>query len=110
MRSQHYSPRTEQIYCHWVKRYIYSDIARHPDEMAEPEINSFLTLLAVKEMVSSSTQNHAMAALHSLYRHVLGRHIGDLDEVDRACKPRRLPVVITREEVKAVLTNLCVNK
>ncbi len=74
--------------------------------MAEPEINAFLTHLAVKEKVSASTQNQALCALLFLYRHVLGREIGDLGEVIRARKSRRLPVVMTRDEVKAVLGRL----
>jgi len=74
--------------------------------MAEPEINSFLTHLAVNEKVSVSTQNQALSALLFLYRHVLSREVGDLGEVIRARKPKRLPVVMTREEVKAVLANL----
>ena len=78
--------------------------------MAEPEINAFLTYLAVKEKVSASTQNQALFALLFLYRHVLGREVGDLGEVIRARKPKRLQVVITREEVKAVLTNLSGDK
>ena len=78
--------------------------------MAEPEINAFLTHLAVKEQVSASTQNQALAAVLFLYRHVIGRGIGDLGEVIRARKPERLPVVMTREEVKAVLANLAGDK
>jgi integron integrase len=74
--------------------------------MAEPEINAFLTYLAVKKNVSASTQNQALSALLFLYRHVLGREIGDLGDVIRARKPKRLPVVMTREEVKAVLAHL----
>lgn len=74
--------------------------------MAEPEINAFLTHLAVKEKVSASTQNQALSALLFLYRHVIGREVGDLGDVIRARKPKRLPVVMTREEVKAVLANL----
>ena len=74
--------------------------------MAEPEINAFLTHLAVKEKVSASTQNQALAALLFLYRQVIGRNVGDLGEVIRARKPERLPVVMTREEVKVVLGNL----
>ena len=73
--------------------------ARHLGEMAEPEINAFLTDLAMKEKVGVS-------ALLFLYRHVIGRGVGDLGEVIRARKPKRLPVVMTREEVKAVLSNL----
>jgi len=74
--------------------------------MAEPEINAFLTHLAVKERISASTQNQALSALLFLYRHVLNRKIGDLGEVIRARKPKRLPVVMTREEVKLVLSHL----
>jgi len=74
--------------------------------MAEPEINAFLTHLAVKERVSASTQNQALSAILFLYRHVLNRKIGDLGEVIRARKPKRLPVVMTREEVKLVLSHL----
>jgi integron integrase len=109
-RSRHYSRRTEQTYCHWVKRYIHFHNVRHPTEMAEPEINAFLTHLAVKGKVSASTQNQALSALLFLYRHVLGREIGDLGEVIRARKSKRLPVVMTREEVKAVLANLAGDK
>ncbi len=104
--SRHYSRCTEQAYCLWVKRFIFFHHVRHPVEMAEPEINAFLTHLALKERVSASTQNQALSALLFLYRHVLGKEIGDLGEVIRARRPRRLPVVLTREEVKAVLGNL----
>jgi len=110
LRSRHYSHRTEATYCHWVKRYIFFHHVRHPAEMAEPEINRFLTHLAVREHVSASTQNQALCALLFLYRHVLRREIGDLGEVIRARKPKRLPVVMTREEVKAVLAHLVGDK
>ncbi len=110
LRSRHYSRRTEQTYCHWVKRYIHFHNVRHPAEMAEPEINAFLTHLAVKEKDAASTQNQALSALLFLYRHVLGREVGDLGEVIRARKPKRLPVVMTRDEVKAVLANLSGDK
>jgi len=123
LRSRHYSRRTEQCYCHWaclprreasrrrqVKRFIFFHHVRHPAEMAEPEINAFLTHLAVKEKVSASTQNQALSALLFLYRHVLSREIGDLGEVIRARRPKRLPVVLTREEVKTVLGHLAGDK
>lgn len=110
LRSRHYSRRTEQTYCHWVKRFIFFNKVRHPSEMAEPEINAFLTHLAVKEKVSASTQNQALSALLFLYRYVIMRAVGDLGEVIRARTPRRLPVVMTREEVKAVLANLSGDK
>jgi len=78
--------------------------------MAEPEMNQFLTHLAVKEHVSASTQNQALSALLFLYRYVIGREVGDLGEVIRARKPTRLPVVMTRDEVKAVMANLTGDK
>jgi integron integrase len=106
LRSRHYSRRTEQTYSHWVKRFIYFHNVRHPMDMAEPEINAYLTHLAVKEKVSASTQNQALSALLFLYRHVLDRKVGDLGEVIRARKPQHVPVVMTREEVKSILSHL----
>jgi site-specific recombinase XerD len=69
LRARHYSRRTEQTYCHWVKRVIIFHNKRHPAEMAEPEINAYLTHLAVKEKVSASTQNQALSGLLFLYRY-----------------------------------------
>lgn len=106
LRSRHYSRCTEQTYCQWVKRFVRFNNLRHPSEMAEMEINAFLTHLALKEKVSASTQNQALSALLFLYRRVIGREVRDLGEVIRARKPKRLPVVMTREEVKSVLANL----
>jgi integron integrase len=104
LRSRHYSRRTEQTYCHWVKRFIFFHHVRHPAEMAEPKINAFLTHLAVTERVSASTQ--ALSAVLFLYRHVLGREVGTLEGLIRARKPRRLPVVMTKDEVRAVIGEL----
>ena len=106
LRARHYSRRTEKTYCSWVRRFIFFHNVRHPAEMAEPEINAFLTDLAVKQKVSASTQNQALSALLFLYRHVIGREVGNLGDVVRARKPKRIPVVMTREEVKEVLSNM----
>lgn len=106
LQARHYSRRTEQAYSQWVTRFLHFHQGRHPVEMAEADVNGFLTHLAVTEQVSASTQNQVLAALLFLYRHVIGRNVGDLGEVIRARKPERLPVVMTREEVKAVLANL----
>ena len=106
LRARHYSRRTEQAYCLWTKRFIRFHRLRHPNEMGEAEINAFLTHLAVAAGVSASTQNQALSALLFLYRHVLGRPPGDLGAVVRARRPSRLPVVLTREEVRAVLAQL----
>jgi hypothetical protein len=100
LRSRHYSRRTEQTYCQWVRWFIYFHNLRHPAQMAESEINAYLTHLAVKEKVSASTQNQALSALLFLYRHVLDRKVGDLGEVIRARKPVHIPVVMTREKVR----------
>jgi integron integrase len=110
MRVRHYSKRTEDTYCAWVKRYVHFHNMRHPKEMGEPEINAFLTHLAVAEKVSASTQNQALSALLFLYRNVIGKEVGDLGHVIRARKPIHLPVVLTREEVKALLDQLSGDK
>jgi integron integrase len=110
LRARHYARRTEQAYGHWIGRFTRFHHGRQPAEMAEREINRFLTHLAVTEKVSASTQNQALAAILFLYRHVIRRDIGDLGEVIRARRPERLPIVMTREEVKAVLANLTGDK
>jgi integron integrase len=106
LRSRRYSRRTEQTYCRWVRRFVRYHGLRHPAQMAEPEINAFLTHLAVTEHVSASTQTQALSALLFLYRQVLGRQVGELEELVRARKSRRLPVVLTREEVRSLLGQL----
>ncbi|BAS26851.1 integron integrase [Limnochorda pilosa] len=106
LRSRHYSRRTEESYRLWVRRFIRFHNLRHPAEMGEAEINAFLSHLATHEKVSASTQNQALSALLFLYRNVLRRHTGDLGSVIRARKPRRLPVVLTKDEVRAVLAEL----
>ena len=106
LRTRHYSPRTETVYVMWVKRYIRFHKMRHPRDMGEPEINEFLTHLAVEGKVSASTQNQALAALLFLYRHVLETQVGDLGNVVRARKAHHVPVVMTRAEARAVLAQM----
>src|ERR687891_493464 len=103
IRMRHYSIRTEEAYVSWIKRFILFHGKRHPLEMGEDEITRFLSALAVHEQVSASTQNQALCALVFLYRYVLGLNLGWLDDVVRAKRPQRLPVVLTRLEVKALL-------
>jgi integron integrase len=103
IRMRHYSVRTEEAYVSWIKRFILFHGKRHPLEMGEDEITRFLSALAVRRHVSASTQNQALCALVFLYRHVLGQHLGWLEDVVRAKRPQRLPVVLTRPEVKALL-------
>jgi integron integrase len=104
--AKHYSHRTEKAYIHWIKRYIFFHGKRHPVEMGAPEVTAFLTSLAVHENVAASTQNQALSALLFLYREVLGVELPWLDDVIRAKRPQHLPVVLTREEVRAVLQRL----
>jgi integrase len=94
---------TEKAYIHWIKRFIFFHNKRHPAEMAETEIARFLSSLATESHVSSSTQNQAFNALLFLYQQVLQRKIGLIQGVVRAKKPRRLPVVLTKEEVQRLL-------
>ena len=106
IETRHYSRRTEKAYVHWIKRYIFFHGKRHPAEMGAAEVAAFLTSLAVQGKVAASTQNQALSALLFLYREVLGIDLPWLDEVVRAKRPLHLPVVLTREEVRAVLQRL----
>jgi integron integrase len=106
VRLRHYSRRTEQAYVGWIRRYIHFHGVRHPDEMGSVEVVEFLTDLAVRHRVAASTQNQALSALLFLYREVLGRELEGLDSAVRARAPRKLPVVLTRDEVRAVVAAL----
>ena len=106
MRARRYSRRTEQAYVDWVRRFILFHAKQHPRELGEEEIVEFLSDLAVKRKVSASTQNQAFCALLFLYEQFLERKLGRLDSALRASKPSRLPVVLSREEVRAVLAHI----
>jgi integron integrase len=106
LRVRHMSLRTEKAYLHWIRRYILFHGKRHPKEMGEAEINAFLTHLAVEGQVSASTQTQALCALLFLYRTVLEKEVGELEGLVRAKRRRKLPVVLTAEEVKSVLSRL----
>jgi len=106
VRARHYSRRTEKAYIHWIKRYIFFHGKRHPAELGASEVTAFLTSLAVHDKVAASTQNQALSALLFLYREVLSVELPWLDDVIRAKRPQHLPVVLTRDEVRAVLQRL----
>ena len=106
IRTRHYSYRTEEAYVGWIRRFILFHNKRHPAEMGKAEIQQFLTALAVKRNVAASTQNQALAALLFLYKDVLECDPGWLDDVVRAKRPQRLPVVLTRQEVEGLLAAL----
>ena len=107
IRSRHYSPRTEDAYVHWIKRFIFFfNAKRHPAEMGEPEVTRFLSFLAVDGRVSASTQNQALSALLFLYKAVLEQPLPWLDNLVHARRPERLPVVLSQAEVRAILARL----
>jgi integron integrase len=103
IRTRHYSYRTEKAYVHWIKRFIFFHNKRHPAEMGEAEIGRFLSSLATDSHVSASTQNQALNALLFLYREILKKDIGYVNGVVRAKRPHRLPVVLTRQEVRSIV-------
>ena len=106
IRARHYSRRTEKAYVAWIRRYIFFHDKRHPADMGAPEVTRFLSSLAVEGKVAASTQNQALSALLFLYREVLEVDLPWMDEIVRAKRPQRLPVVLTRDEVRAVLRRL----
>lgn len=106
LRLRHASPRTIEAYQSWTRRFIRYHGRRHPAELGEHEVSAFLTHLAIERSVSSSTQNQALAALLFLYGKVLGRPLEYMANITHAKRPQRLPVVLSRSEVLAVLTRL----
>lgn len=106
IRTLHYSIRTEEAYLKWIREFIIFHGKRHPLEMGASEISRFLSYLARERNIAASTQNQALSALLFLYREVLDYPIDWVDDIERARKPQRLPVVFTRKELKAVLNQL----
>jgi integron integrase len=106
IKSRHYARSTEKTYRFWVKKFICFHNMRHPEEMAEKEVNDFLTYLAVKRHVSASTQNQALSAIIFLYRFVFKRELGKLDGLVRARKSKHRPTVLTKDEMKSLLREL----
>lgn len=106
IRLKHYSIRTEEIYVQTIRKFILYHKKRHPSEMGVDEIRQYLSHLAVDGQVSASTQNQHLSALLFLYREVLGRDLAFVDGIIRAKCPKRVPVVLSRQEVKAILAHL----
>lgn len=104
--ARNYSPRTAKAYVQWARRFIRFHKLKHPAEMGEPEVIAYLTHLAVNRNVSANTQNQALQGLVYLYKHVIGRPLGDITSAVRAKKPQRLPTVLNRQEVRAILIEL----
>jgi integron integrase len=106
VRVRHYSRKTEKAYVHWVRRFIAWSGRRHPRDMAAPEVEGFLSWLATDQRVSDSTQRQALSALLFLYRHVLSIDLPWLDGLVRAKPSQHLPVVLSRDEVRALFAQL----
>lgn len=106
IRVRHYSYRTEQAYVMWVTQYIRFHNLQHPQNLDESDIAAFLTYLAVHRNVAPNTQNQALNALVFLYKHVLDSPLKDLPTIKRASGKQKLPVVLTQQEIKALLKNL----
>lgn len=106
LRTRHYSLATEKAYVHWIKDYLHYHGLRHPEELGRPELETYLSYLAVERNVAASTQNQALSALLFLYRDVLEQNLEYLQNVTRARKPARLPVVLTRDEMRRILVYL----
>ena len=107
-RTQHYAYRTEETYLYWIKRYISFNGNRHPRELGAAEIQLFLSNLAIEFRVSASTQNQALSTILFLYKKVLSIELPWMEEVFRARRPKRVPVVFTRSEVSRVLACMMV--
>ena len=106
IRLKHYSLRTEQAYVDWIKRFILFHQKRYPASMGPEEVRAFLSHLATVQQVASSTQRQALSAIVFLYREIMGREMGWVDNIERAKKPQHLPVVYSRAETRAVLAHL----
>jgi len=106
IRTKHYSLRTEDTYVQWIRRFILFHDKRHPQEMGVEEISQFLSDLAVTHRVAASTQNQALSAVLFLYKVVLHQELGRIEDLVHAHKPKKLPVILTRQEVKTVLQYL----
>jgi integron integrase len=106
IRVRHYSRRTEEAYVWWARRFVRFCGLRHPCELGEADVTRFLSSLAIDGHVSASTQNQALSALLFLYDAVLGAKVGWLTTMVRAKRPGRVPVVLTRDEVRAILAGM----
>ena len=106
IRRRHYSPRTEETYVHWIRRFIYFHDKRHPRDMGKEEVTAFLNHLARDREVAASTQNQALSAILFLYKETLGTPLAWLDGLERARRPVRMPSVLSRQEAQRLLANL----
>ena len=101
-----YRPRTQEAYLYWIRRFIHANGRRHPSDMGEDDVRQFLSALTVEEHVAAATQNQALAALTFLYARVVRRPLARIDGIAPATRARRLPVVLSQQEVRAIMAQL----
>ena len=106
MRAAHYSRSTEESYNSWIRKYIFFHNKQHPKDMGTEQIKQFINHLVVEKHVSSSTQNQALNAILYLYKNILDKEIGYIDEINRAKRIKHLPVVFSRKEASDIINNL----
>lgn len=106
IRRRHYSPRTEETYIHWIKRFIYFHGKCHPGQMGEAEVTAFLNHLARDREVAAATQNQALSAILFLYKEALEQPLAWLEGLERAKRPVRMPSVLSRAEAQRLLAQL----
>ena len=106
LRANHYSRKTEEAYISWIKRYILFHSRRHPSEMGVEEIKVFISNLATNHHVSSSTQNQALQGVLYLYKNVLKKEVGWIEDIKHVSRVKHLPFVLTKDEVNKILSHL----
>ena len=106
LRTLHYSKRTEESYVNWIKRYIVFHKKTHPEKLGKDEIRSYLNHLAVERNVSASTQNQALQAILFLYKEIIHKEVGWIDDIKRPVKPKHIPVVFSKAEAHSVIQHM----
>lgn len=106
LRSLHYSRRTEESYVNWIKRFIIFQNKTHPEKLGKDEIRKFLNHLAVERNVSASTQNQALQGILFLYKEIIHKDVGWIDDIERPTKPKHIPVVFTKAEAHSIIQNM----
>lgn len=106
LRTNHYSKKTEESYTSWIKQFIIFNKKRHPSEMGKEEIQNFINYLAIKRHVASATQNQALQGILYLYKNVLNKDVGWLDNIKHATRIKHLPVVFSKDEVRKIFEKL----
>jgi integron integrase len=106
LRERRYSPRTEEAYVYWIRRFVLASDRRHPVDLGPEDVRRFLSMLAIEEHVSASTQNQALSALKFLYEHVVRRPLAPVDGITPARRPKKVPVVLSAQEIRAILAQL----